>query len=62
MEFYFSFIDNMTTGGAFTLKHETIGELPIEIISPKEEQKLIVVVDKILVITKDDNYLQNSDK
>ncbi|MFA5645640.1 MAG: hypothetical protein WDA18_04710 [Candidatus Ratteibacteria bacterium] len=52
----------MTTGGAFTLKHETIGELPIEIISPKEEQKLIVVVDKILVITKDDNYLQNSDK
>lgn len=62
MKFYFSFIGIMTAGGAFTLKHETIHNFPIKIISEKEQKPFIELVDKILAITKDDDYLKNSVK
>jgi hypothetical protein len=56
MQFYFGFIGIMTAGGAYTLKHETIRELPIKDIPTKEQQPFINYVDKILAITKFDDY------
>jgi len=62
MRFYFSLIGVMTAGGAFTLKHETIGKLPVSQISQNNQKFIIEVVDKIFAITKDDDYLQNETK
>jgi len=59
MQFYFGFIGIMTAGGAYTLKHETIASLPIKGIPQYEQKPFIVLVDKILAITKNDNYLEN---
>ena len=39
-----------------------IGKLPIKKIDLIKQQPLINIVDKILAITKDDDYLDNSDK
>lgn len=36
--------------------------LPIVDITPKEQKPFVVLVDKILTITKDDDYLQNQQK
>ena len=52
----------MTAGGAYTLKHETISSLPVKEISEKEQKPFIDFVDKILTITKDEDYLENSTK
>jgi pantothenate kinase len=60
MEFYFSFIGIITAGGAYTLKHETIAEFPIKVISNEEQKPLISLVDKILSLTSSDDYLQNT--
>lgn len=46
LKYYFGFIGVMTAGGAFTLKHSTILELPIKIVS--NQQKLIDLVDETL--------------
>lgn len=62
MEFYFGFIGIMTAGGAFTLKHETISELPIRIISDSNQNFFVEIVDKILDITKSDSYITDSTK
>jgi len=62
MEFYFGFIGIMTAGGAFTLKHETVAEFPIKLIEKNKQQKFITLVDQILAITKDDDYLQGTQK
>ncbi|MBT9151722.1 MAG: Modification methylase PaeR7I [candidate division WS2 bacterium] len=62
MEFYFSFIGIMTAGGAFTLKHETIGEFPIREGSIKDQKPFIEFVDQILAITRAEDYLQNPQK
>ena len=51
MKYYFKFIGIMTAGGAYTLKHGTIQELPIKIIQKKDE--IIKLVDKILNIKKE---------
>jgi len=60
MEFYFTFIGVMTAGGAFTLKHEIIRELPMRIVL---NQKLIIyLADKILSITQPSDYLENRGK
>jgi len=48
MKYYFSFIGVMTAGGAFTLKHGTIRELPIKIST--NMRIFIDLVDKILNI------------
>lgn len=62
MKFYFSFIGIMTAGGAFTLKHETIHNFPIKTISEKEQYLFIDLVNRILTIAKDSDYLRNSSK
>jgi len=62
MEFYFHFIGIMTAGGAYTLKHETIGAFPIKEIPLSDQQPFVTLVDCILAITKDEDYLQNSEK
>jgi adenine-specific DNA-methyltransferase len=46
LKYYFGFIGVMTAGGAFTLKHSTILELPVKITS--NEKILIKHVDQIL--------------
>lgn len=50
LQFYFSFIGIMTAGGAYTLKHETISELPIIDLPSYEQQPFITLVDFILFI------------
>ncbi|MDD5525374.1 MAG: TaqI-like C-terminal specificity domain-containing protein [Smithella sp.] len=62
LEFYFGFIGIMTAGGAFTLKYETIVEIPIKVISNAEQKPFISLVDKILSLTSFDDYLQNATK
>jgi hypothetical protein len=46
MKYYFSFIGVMTAGGAYTLKHATIQQLPIKIA--KNTKPFIDLVDNIL--------------
>ena len=62
MHFYFGFIGIMTAGGAYTLKHETIRELPIKKITENEQKPFIEIVDKIFAVTKSDDYLHNNSK
>lgn len=46
MKYYFGFIGVMTAGGAYTLKHSTILNLPI--VMTKNTSKIISLVDEIL--------------
>jgi hypothetical protein len=62
LRFYFSFIGIMTAGGAYTLKHETIRELPIVVGTEKDQKHIVEIVDKILDVTKSDDYLTNPTK
>lgn len=48
MQFYFHFVGIMTAGGAFTLKHQTINELPLKIPSNFESDVISNLVDYIL--------------
>jgi hypothetical protein len=50
LQFYFSFIGIMTAGGAYTLKHETIREMPIVVGTEKSRLSFISLVDFILSI------------
>ena len=59
MQFYFGFIGIMTAGGAYTLKHETIRELPIKEIPENEQKSLITIVNKILAITQSGDHQTN---
>ena len=52
----------MTAGGAFTLKHETVVEFPIKNVSATKQKLLTNLVDQILAITKNEDYLSNPDK
>ena len=54
LKYYFGFIGVMTAGGAFTLKHSTIQELPIKIAS--NQTVFTKIVDEIL-----DNKSQGKD-
>ncbi len=62
MEYYFKFIGIMTAGGAFTLKYETVAEFPIKNVPASKQKLLINLVDQILAITKDEDYLTNPAK
>jgi len=55
LQFYFSFIGIMTAGGAYTLKHETIREMPIVVGTEKSRQPFIALVDFILSIYESEN-------
>lgn len=48
MQFYFRFVGVMTAGGAFTLKHQTINELPIKVPTAIEELTITNLVNYIL--------------
>jgi len=51
------------TGRVFPqVKITHVKKLPIRLISSKEQKPFVVIVDKILAITKDNDYLQNSQK
>ena len=52
----------MTAGGAFTLKYETIGELPVKELPLSKQELIINLVDQILAMTKGEDYLTNSSK
>jgi len=60
LQFYFSFIGIMTAGGAYTLKHETIQEMPIIEGTDKTRNLFISLVDYILSIyARDQVHLVN---
>ncbi|MFH0766123.1 MAG: hypothetical protein V2A61_06860, partial [Calditrichota bacterium] len=44
------------------LKHETISELPIRMVSQNAQQPIIDLVDAILLLNKDSDYFSNLDK
>jgi hypothetical protein len=51
MKYYFGFIGVMTAGGAYTLKHSTILDLPIKL---SEDKNLIIkLVDSILIAKRE---------
>lgn len=62
MKFYFSFIGIMTAGGAFTLKRETIREFRLKDIPANAQKPFIDLVEKILSLTGDEDYLENTSK
>jgi hypothetical protein len=49
-------------GGYMRISEREIGQVPIPKISDSKQNTLIKLVDKILAITKDDDYLKNSAK
>lgn len=59
MRLYFGFIGIMTAGGAYTLKHETISEFPIKLISESDQKPIILIVDKILALARSTDYSEN---
>lgn len=50
LQYYFSFVGIMTAGGAYTLKHETIRELPIIELTQEQETPFVTLVDYILQV------------
>ncbi len=50
LKYYFSFIGIMTAGGAYTLKHSSILELPIKNISLSAQAPFIALVEYILYL------------
>ena len=48
MEFYFGFEGIMTAGGAYTLKHETIGRFPIKCLNKRKQEPFEKLVDLIM--------------
>lgn len=56
LQFYFSFIGIMTAGGAYTLKHETIREMPIVVGNENSRVPFIQLVDFILSIYQSENF------
>ena len=62
MQFYFNLIVIMTAGGAYTIKHETVREFPVPIANTREQKKFVGLVEKILDVTQNNNYFDNSAK
>jgi hypothetical protein len=55
LQFYFSFIGIMTAGGAYTLKHETIKEIPVKELQEAEQIPFITLTEFILFLANNDN-------
>lgn len=49
-------------GGYLRIGVPQISTLPYKKVSPEEQKPFIVIVDKILTITKSDDYMENSEK
>jgi len=62
IHFYFSQISYALGLGVFRWIKQFVEQLPIPKISESEQQSFINLVDKILAITKDNDYLKNSEK
>ncbi|GHV68983.1 hypothetical protein AGMMS49928_09920 [Spirochaetia bacterium] len=58
LKYYFGFIGVMTAGGAYTLKHATIQQLPVRIA--KDTEPFIALVDQILVTKTADQQADTS--
>jgi len=62
LNFYYKNI-SMETGRAMAQTDiETLETLPVKVVPQQDQAPLIILVDKILAITKDDNYLQDPQK
>jgi len=59
MKFYFSFEGIMTAGGAYTLKHGTINELPLYDANEEIHNMLISLVDYILFCLNGDDIINS---
>ena len=55
MQFYFSFSGIMTAGGAYTLKHETIKEMPVKELKEEEQIPFISLTEMILFLANNSN-------
>jgi hypothetical protein len=62
LAFYYKNISLETERAMAQTDIETLETLPIKEISKKEQESLISLVEKILAITKDDEYLENPAK
>ncbi len=60
--FYFSLICNSSGMATIQWKKFALEKVPIKKLSADDQKPFIKVVDKILAITKDEDYLQNSAK
>jgi len=60
--FFWLYHEGKRKGELLELSPRPLSEIPIINISPEEQKTLIVIVDKILHITRDDDYLKNSTK
>ena len=58
LKYYFGFIGVMTAGGAYTLKHATIQQLPVVI--PENQQPIINLVNEILAQKKANSQADTS--
>jgi hypothetical protein len=52
LKYYFGFIGVMTAGGAYTLKHATIQQLPIPLVDKDRQKPIISLVTQILTVKK----------
>ncbi len=59
---YAKFEDKHLAGGYLAINKSTIEKLPLIEASPEQQQPFISLVDKILSITDDDDYLENPEK
>lgn len=62
LAFYYKNISLETARAMAQTDIETLETLPIKEISKKEQESLVSLVEKILVLTKDKEYLENSTK
>jgi adenine-specific DNA-methyltransferase len=56
------FKDKHLAGGYLAINKSTIEKLPIKKVSPEKQRSIVVIVDKILSISNNDDYLNNKDK
>jgi adenine-specific DNA-methyltransferase len=56
------FKDKHLAGGYLAINKSTIEQLPLKDMSEKDQKPFIEIVDKILDITKGEDYLENSEK
>ncbi|MDD3976377.1 MAG: Eco57I restriction-modification methylase domain-containing protein [Candidatus ainarchaeum sp.] len=60
--YYTKFESKHLSGGYLGFDIPSVKEIPIKQISPEKQKPFIQLVDQILLITKDEDYLKNLDK
>lgn len=61
LKFYFSTFGIMTAGNAYTLKYDTVVDLPVQ-YNTQLDSELIKAVDEIILITREPDYLTDKNK